>query len=606
MERNHFNTVKSALFLYPELQAIIKNSSKKKEHCEAILKEMISDISPRVVRTMVSCLNPIFRRIYDGFEVQETPGSNISELIRNNQLVFVPNHQSHADYLVFNYILYKRFKCTPYTAGGINLNLFLIGKIFKNLGCIFIRRSFYKDQLYKVTLKAYLQYLMSEKKAALEFYYEGGRSRNGMLLKPKFGFFSMIINIFLKNPVNVPAESSRPLVFIPVSISHEFLPEQSSLASEVSGERKKKETFLQLLRASKLLNRKMGRVYINFGKGQFFHKSTSPERQQVQDMAFSCYRSVANGIPVTPVALCSLILLDGPTGGVTWSWIAEKSQELLAFCKMFNIPLARQLREESPLDFLRQASDFLIKKNCLYTNSPSKLGKTLYLVHDQKRRELAYFKNSILHHFFIPGLLFSLWEQIRLKNISNTAEMEAFVLKKRKQLKYDIYIPAIDDMWSLGVRMVDYFSSGTIKSFSDVFKLEVSEFEKIGVKISIYGNFFRYKYEAYYLSFLTYLSLGTSQFTALEYFGLSQEIFDLERLNGLVIKYSESYSLPMMKNSLNYALNIGILSISAKDPEKYLVNDLDNVKSLIIEYAENIASINQMNLRKSIQHVAAQ
>ena len=78
-----------------------------------------------------------------------------------NCVVLVPNHQSHADYIALNYAIIKKFGFPVYIAGGINLNIFPIGYLFRNSGCFFIRRSFNNDILYKMTLEGYLYYLLA-------------------------------------------------------------------------------------------------------------------------------------------------------------------------------------------------------------------------------------------------------------------------------------------------------------------------------------------------------------------------------------------------------------------------------------------------------------
>ena len=113
---------------------------------------------------------------------------------KNHNIIFVPNHQSHADYLALNYAFHKDYTDIPvHIAGGINLNIFPIGTMFRKSGCFFIRRSFTNDLNYKNTFEAYLYYLLKQG-FPIEFFFEGGRSRTGKLLILLRRYLSLMIH----------------------------------------------------------------------------------------------------------------------------------------------------------------------------------------------------------------------------------------------------------------------------------------------------------------------------------------------------------------------------------------------------------------------------
>ncbi|MFK7826385.1 MAG: 1-acyl-sn-glycerol-3-phosphate acyltransferase [Oligoflexales bacterium] len=569
--------VKKNVLSYNKLSGKIKYSADEVKHAAKSLHEMHADINIRLIKGITYPLGKVFKKIYQGINIRVQDTLNLKKLISENNVVFVPNHQSHADYLIFNYILYKKFNITPYTAGGINLNIFPIGKMFRNMGCVFIRRSFHDDPIYKQTLKSYIHYLMTEKQHPLEFYYEGGRSRNGMLLKPKFGFFGMLIDNYHRSLNNLLPSNGKPLVFIPVSIVHEFLPEQQSLAQEVSGLKKNPESFLQLFGLFNILKKHLGTVHVRVGKPISVPTKIDEPKKMAQNIAFSCFREVANGTPITPVALSSLILLDGPIGGITWENFYIKASEIMTYIKSFNIPLAAQLEKDSWLDELEKSLKFLIDNQMLSEVFQPKLAKKYLVLAESHRVEISYFKNTILHHFFLPGLMFLVWEQIRNKSVTNQSQIEQYTLEKRKELKYDIYLPSVKTMWDLSSRLLSYFTNSKVPSIEQVFALSLEDFENLGERLSIFGNFFRYKYEAYYVGSLTLLNLRDRQFNKDEFFGLTKEIFQLEKLNGYVIKHPESYSLPVMKNTLNYALNQGLVTL---DDGLYKIANNSKVKEM--------------------------
>ena len=71
--------------------------------------------------------------LYEGINLEINPPYSYPDLIKENNVILVPNHQSHADYIALNYILFKEFKIVPFIAGGINLNIFPIESSFESV-----------------------------------------------------------------------------------------------------------------------------------------------------------------------------------------------------------------------------------------------------------------------------------------------------------------------------------------------------------------------------------------------------------------------------------------------------------------------------------------
>ena len=103
------------------------------------------------------------------------PGAFNSREYQNDCIVLVPNHQSHADYLALGVNFFKIFSTPVYVAGGNNLNIFPIGRIFRKCGCFFIRRSFHNNLTYKMTLEGYLYYLLKKGKM-VQFFLRGAEA----------------------------------------------------------------------------------------------------------------------------------------------------------------------------------------------------------------------------------------------------------------------------------------------------------------------------------------------------------------------------------------------------------------------------------------------
>lgn len=121
---------------------------------------------------------------------------------------------------------------------------------------MYIRRSFAGDELYTATVQAYIDTLLT-KGYNFECFIEGGRSRTGKLLPPKFGILSFILDSILSGRVN-------DAYIIPVSTQYDKVIETEAYVSELLGIPKVKENLWDFLSSSKFLNLNMGRVDVRF------------------------------------------------------------------------------------------------------------------------------------------------------------------------------------------------------------------------------------------------------------------------------------------------------------------------------------------------------
>ena len=188
----------------------------KKAHAYAW--EIAADYSNPVVRSASFLLSHVWNRIFAGMLVHHL--DKFKEAAPGHEVVYVPCHRSHMDYLVLSYLLYERGIVPPHIAAGINLNLPVIGTLLRKGGAFFMRRSFRGNPLYSAVFTEYVAQLVSGG-YSLEYFIEGGRSRTGRLLQPKGGMISMTVRAFLRQP-------KKPVLFQPVYIGYEKLLEGNS------------------------------------------------------------------------------------------------------------------------------------------------------------------------------------------------------------------------------------------------------------------------------------------------------------------------------------------------------------------------------------------
>ena len=219
--------------------------------------EIAADYSHPMVRSLSFMLTPVWNRIYRGVLVHHL--EKFKQAAPGFEVVYVPTHRSHMDYLLLSYLLYTHGVVPPHIFAGINLNLPVVGSILRKGGAFFARRSFKGNALYSAVFREYMAQLIAGG-YSIEYFIEGGRSRTGRLLQPKAGSLAMTVRAYLRQP-------SRPVLFQPVYIGYEKLMEGRSYLDELSGKPKAKESIWHLLMGiPKVLRSNYGQVAVNFGE----------------------------------------------------------------------------------------------------------------------------------------------------------------------------------------------------------------------------------------------------------------------------------------------------------------------------------------------------
>ena len=121
---------------------------------------------------------------------------------------------------------------------------------------MWIRRSFGDDILYTTLVQSYIDTLL-QGGFNFQCFIEGGRSRTGKLLPPKFGILSFIIDSILSGRV-------EDTIICPVSTQYDKVIETEGYVGELLGMPKKKENLSDFLSASSVLSLKLGRVDVRF------------------------------------------------------------------------------------------------------------------------------------------------------------------------------------------------------------------------------------------------------------------------------------------------------------------------------------------------------
>lgn len=222
------------------------------------LKEIEAHYSMGMLSALSLFLTFVWARIYEGIEVDEDGLERIREAGRKHPVVIVPSHKSHIDYLVISYLFYRNGLIPPHIAAGANLNFFPLGQIFRGSGAFFLRRSFHGQPIYAAVFRHYFRKLIRDGHW-LEFFLEGGRSRTGKLLPPKFGLLKHVLE-------SVADGLQTDVVLVPTNFGYERLIEEKAYRQELEGGEKKAEGPVEVLKATSVLVHKYGRIRIQFGQ----------------------------------------------------------------------------------------------------------------------------------------------------------------------------------------------------------------------------------------------------------------------------------------------------------------------------------------------------
>ncbi|MFQ1022597.1 glycerol-3-phosphate 1-O-acyltransferase PlsB [Avibacterium paragallinarum] len=395
-----------------EDEAKSKKIPLEKAHKEAykILDEIAANVSYEGLRMADRFLRWLWNKLYQGIDVQHA--DRVRKLaLEGHEIVYVPCHRSHIDYLLLSYVLYHQGLVTPHIAAGINLNFWPVGAMFRRGGAFFIRRTFKGNRLYSTIFREYLAELF-HRGYSVEYFIEGGRSRTGRLLAPKTGMMSMTLQALQRQ--------TRPISVVPVYVGYEHVLEVDTYAKELRGAAKEKENAGLVLRVIKKL-RNLGKGYVNFGepiilsnylntnfpewkethseddRTQWFNKAVDAVSNQVMV-------NINNAAAVNAMNLTGMALLSSRQRALTRKQLLEQLASYQQFLQ--NVPYSADIiiPSETPEEMLEHVLTLdrvgvLIEKD--------NFGEIVRLERNSAVL-MTYYRNNIQHLFVLPSLVTSI------------------------------------------------------------------------------------------------------------------------------------------------------------------------------------------------------
>lgn len=408
------------------VEALDKNPPKQSfvggpgKYVREILKEIVATPSATVVEGLRRSLGMLWYRIFNGLEIQGL--EELKQQIQGKQVVYLPSHRSHLDYLLLSYVLDEAYMEIPHIIAGNNLNVTGVGKILKGGGAVFMRRSFRNHPVYATCFITYLYYLLDHS-FPIEIFIEGGRSRTGKNLLPKIGLLTILIEYLLKNP-------EKDLHFVPVSFTYERVPEEGAYIKELNGAEKQQENLLEMINAFKVLKKNFGKVYVSFAPPmsvremlqRYLEKNKldqipEPHSESFREMAFSLGMDVMDQINIytrtSAVPVVATALLSERHRGFQKNELLEKSRFLVDLYQAVH-PRAHDTLVESE-GGLESIIEFLIKSGtvgCIHDPD-----EDIYYFNTKDKIRLNLYKNIFVHHYVIPSII-----ALKLKHGVNTRD----------------------------------------------------------------------------------------------------------------------------------------------------------------------------------------
>ncbi|QIW99357.1 hypothetical protein AMS68_004875 [Peltaster fructicola] len=358
----------------------------------------------------------LLRAYHQGIHVNSEEVVNLrkvaSEAAKKKQsIVFLPSHRSHIDYISLQIVCYRLGLALPTVVAGDNLNFPLVGPFLQHAGAMWIRRSFGNDKLYSTVVQAYMDTLL-QNGFNFECFIEGGRSRTGKLLQPKFGILSFILESVMSGSVD-------DCIICPVSTQYDKVIEVDSYISELLGMPKQKEDLMQFLSATDVLSWKLGRVDVRFHEPwslrQFVTDQTTRITQQpsspdavnekairrkiLTTLGFRVLSEINDVSVVMPTALVGTVLLTLRGRGVGRAelvrrveWLAERVQGQGGRLAHFGL----------------QDTDFVVQR-ALEVLGPKLVGTVKDLPEETyfavDRFQLSFYRNMTIHLFISQALV---------------------------------------------------------------------------------------------------------------------------------------------------------------------------------------------------------
>jgi glycerol-3-phosphate O-acyltransferase len=187
------------------------------------------------------------------------------------------------------------------------------------------------------------------------------------------------------------------------------------------------------------------------------------------------------------------------------------------------------------------------------------------------------------------------WFNVWNGTIKDGMQLTRFLMMKRKELKYEFYLPSTKEMIQEALSIISYALGRKMDSLEECMRLSSQDLYLIATKVRRFSTALSYLYEAYYISCLAIKYLSRESFTQEKFIAVARELFNLEIEHGRVIKYSESFTIPIIKDTLIHHQSQKV--IQKNEDRTYLVVDQAKLDDSIERFIRDINDQVTINLK---------
>lgn len=539
------------------------------------LFEIAAGYNDTYVGFMDRILTWLWNNIYDGIAIDKEGLSKMRDISKKMPFVVVPCHRSHVDYLLIHYVFYYNNIQFPFIAAGANLSFWPLGHLFRSLGAFFIRRTVGGNVLYGEVLSKYIKTLLEEGQP-IEFFIEGGRSRTGKMVMPKYGLLSMIMQAYRE-------ASFDDLAIIPIFIGYDRVIEEKSYLMELGGAGKEKEKIRDLIKSRKVLRKRYGRVYMNVGDPMLLKSYLASHEVPIEEMTTSerraLYRRIGYEIVneinkvsvVSPSALVAAGLLCHYRRGIShddlMDILSEFHDYLASRGARFSSTFANREKALNDALGMFESSGLISRMGPEEEDEEDEFEETIYSVDEDKRLNLEYYKNNILN-FFVSLSFVSISTLSGDGNRTSLSEvMEDYGFLKDLFRHEFIYDNNVDDLEEVN-RVVSYACDrGMMVVHEDDGRMSIEVTGKGRTSLQSFAGLIHNYIESYWVASrgCAYLKNRVRQEKDL--------VKKVQKLGAKMYKKgeiskAEALSQSNYKNALKFLMDSGAISVSESKGEK--------------------------------------
>ncbi|MFK8049481.1 MAG: 1-acyl-sn-glycerol-3-phosphate acyltransferase [Halioglobus sp.] len=409
------------------------------EEARGYIKELIPTSTPLGLDLLIRLSRYVYTRGYDReIVIDSDQVEKLRELSREHPVILLCNHRSQVDSFAIYSALYDNDLPHPHTFGGINMKWPIIGNIQRSSGMIFIRRAFSDNPVYKAVLQRYIDYLVS-RRFPLLWSIEGGRSRTGKLVPPRYGLLNWLLNAAER------FDKTQPLYIVPLSVVFEQVVDVNAYAHEQLGGVKKPENlswFYQYLNSFKT---PMGKIHIRFGDPMQARVDSGQTRDPiaVERLAFETCVELNRSTPVTMASLICGTLLAASPQALTHSELCQELDTLLEYLSATQCTTTFSW-DLSAEELLKAGLPQLINSSVVHCFEAGL--EPVYNIVEDKALDAAYYRNNAIHCLFTGAIADIALAKLYLEGMGDNPleELEQEILQLRKLFQWEFFFPEKD------------------------------------------------------------------------------------------------------------------------------------------------------------------